>query len=379
MTTQNRVPLTKNQKEILEEFYSKPHTRVTFNKSERNQIWNSFRSNRSIPALNLDARCPALLAELEKAISSGNLVQSAVFSECVYAQTLATMLGLTQFSNFGDSPNSVPQSIVNLIESYHLKPRYVYKSPRGDRMLIQAGGSAGIDSALVSVHDNNVFTIEFKEPEAKTSEPDLPAYGEDGNLVLDDRFLASNPQFETMLREQLDEGLNFWDVMGSNVNDFSPQSIQIAISENYAAKKFADVICVEDKLGFLTMIPANQVGMWSLTQGEIRPAGRNHYSVWTPQALEKFIIAAGGEISNGQVVMPEHKMGTSSPRGGTSEVSRYKVNSLFFVREEHAENVRGFVYFNIDKVKQLKPTITAKMFFTDLAVAQVERHYRSEF
>jgi hypothetical protein len=379
MTGSSRIPLTKPQAEVLKEFYSCPETKVIFVKSERKQIWDDFKATRTIPNLDLERKCPALLAELGKALSNGNLVQSAVFSECVYAQTLANMLQLDNFFNFAVSPESVPPSIANLIASYHLTPRYVYKSADGSRMLVQAGGNAGVDSALISVHDNNVFTIEFKEPGAKTSEPDLPAYGEDGNLVVTTEFLGRNSQFEAMLKEQVEKNLNFWNVMGSNVNSFSLEAIQIAVSENYAAKKYADVICVEDRDGYLAMMPANQVGLWSITQGEIRPAGRNSYAVWTPMALAKYVSDLGGTIDNGNVSVPLRSVATASQRGGDDEISRYKLNSLFFVRVENAKNVDGTLYFKLEDVKQLKPTIAAKMFFTNLEVAKVHAHYSSEF
>ena len=379
MNDESNIPLTKNQKDILREFYSAPYTPVILTKSERHEIWHQFKTERVIPDLNLDSICPALLAEIEKALDSGNLVQSAVFSECVYAQTLANMLDLVDFFIFASEPEAIPQPIVNLILSYHLTPRYVYKSKDGNRLLIQAGGSAGIDSALISVHDKNVFTIEFKEPGSKTSEPDLPAYGEDGNLKLDETFLVRNPQFEVMLREQLEKGLNFWTVMGTNVNDFSLQGIQVAVSENYSSKKYADVICVEDNQGYLTMMPANQVGSWATTEGEIRPAGRNAYDVWTPDALAKFIVDSGGKIDCGKVSIPVDRMNTATRRGGDNSIARYKVNSLFFVRAKHVTTVGGLHYFDLVNVQQLKPTIAAKMFFTGLEVASVHEHYRPEF
>jgi hypothetical protein len=377
-----RIPLKPSQKEVLREFYDYPHTRVIFVKSERARIWKDFKDNRQIPELNLAARCPALLAELQKAIDHGKRVQPAVFSECVYAQSLANMLGLIEFCNATNDPGCLSDSIISLLDSYHLKARYVYKSVEGDRILIQAGGHGGVDGALITARDNNVFTIElieFKEPGAKTSEPDLPPYGEDGNLVVGDDFLANNPQFEFMLNEQLGRGLNFWDVMGTNVNDFSTQGIQIAVCENYAAKKYADVICVEDRDGFLAMIPANQADLWSKTEGEIRPAGRNSHRVWTPVALARFIELSGGHIDNGKVTIPEYAMVTARARGGDAEISRYKVNSLFFVRVGHVENVQGVLHFSLDKVEQLRPTITAKMFFTDLSIAAVQKHYSPEF
>ena len=198
-------------------------------------------------------------------------------------------------------------------------------------------------------------------------------------MVVTPEYIGRNPQFETMLREQLEKGLNFWKVMGSNVNDFTLEAIQVAVADNYAAKKYADVICVEDRNGYLTMLPANQVGLWSITQGEIRPAGRNSYAVWTPKALEGFIAQMGGSIDQGMVTLPHHAVTTASQRGGDDEISRYKLNSLFFVRVESAKVVGGNLYFKLEDVKQLKPTIAAKMFFTHLEVERAHAHYSSEF
>lgn len=374
-----RVPLAKAQREILFEFYQVQYTRVIFSKKERDDIWSNFISEKIIPELGLRDKCPALLAELEKSISSGNLVQSAVFSECVYAQTLANMLRLPEFHQFSLSPDSLSASIVKLIASYGLQPRYVYKNHDGSRALVQAGGWGGVDSALITIADNNVFTIEFKEPGAKTSEPDLPTYGEDGFLRSTLKFVSAYPQFELMLKEQIEKRLNFFDVMGSNVNDFTVESVQIAVSENYATKKYADVICVEDKSGYLTMLPANQAGMWANTRGEIRPAGRNHYKVFTPEFLKKSIIDLGGTVHNDLLQVPYSSLVGSKKRGGTSEVNRLKLNPLLFVYAKDVKKSEDLATFAASNVRQLKPTISAHMFFKELQVSKVHIYYESEF
>ena len=375
-----RIPLTKSQKEILKEFYAVVPTQVIFAKKERKKIWDDFiRDSKRIPDLDLQKRCPALLAELQKSIDNEKLIQSAVFSECVYAQTLANMLRLELFHNFSHDQSCLSDTIVRLLDSYHLKARYVYQSRDGRRVLIQAGGYGGIDSALITVHDNNVFTIEFKEPSAKTSEPDLPAYNEDGFLLVSEDFIAKNPQFELMLREQIDKGLNFWKMLGSNIHDFSVQSIQVAVSENYAAKKYADVICVEDIHGYLTMLPANQVGMWADIRGEIRPAGRNLYKVWTPKALEGFIEESEGVIVDGFVTMPVGRLTTAKARGGSDEIHRYKINSVFFVYAADVVVKHGLAHFSMSKVSQIKPTISAHMFFKNLSIAEAHKHYSTDF
>lgn len=379
MSDEQRIPLAKAQKEILSEFYQIAHTRVISTKKERHKIWSDFKKSRSIPQIALLAQCPALLAELTKAISSGNNVQSAVFSECVYAQTLANMMDLTDFFVSATSPGCLSKPILNLISSYNMKPRYVYKSPDGRRALIQAGGYGGVDSALITVEDNNLFTIEFKEPGAKISELDLEPYGEDGFFVCTPEFLETNSNFEKMLKEQLDNRLNFWDAMGSNINNFHPKNVEIAVSENYAAKKFADVICVEDRKGFLTMIPANQVGLWAVIRGEIRPAGRNPHSVWTPLKFHNFLEAKGGQIRGKDVILPVSEMVTAKRRGGNDDIGRFKINPLFFVHAIDVDVDGDAASFKLTSVKQLRPTISAHMFFKKLRVAEVHEYYGSEF
>ena len=128
MATIASVPLTKAQKEIMTEFYKVQNTKVIFSKKQRDKIWDDFKTNRVIPEENLEKNCPALLAELVKAIKNVSLIQSAVFSECVYAQTLANMLNLGSFYIFEQKQDCLDKSTVNLIASYNLVPRYIYKS-----------------------------------------------------------------------------------------------------------------------------------------------------------------------------------------------------------------------------------------------------------
>jgi len=204
--------------------------------------------------------CPALHYEIERSYESGKNIQSSIFSECVYAQTLANMLELKLFINCYQIEKFIPDDIIRLLSSYHLVPRYVYSSEDKNKMLIQAGGPGGIDSALITVIDLVIYTIEFKEPNSKTSELDLPKYGEDGFLLIDDKWLRINPQFTRMLEEQ--KNLNFFKNLGNNIHNFSKDSINFAVSNNYVAtKKYADVICTEDEEGLLTMIPANQISL----------------------------------------------------------------------------------------------------------------------
>ncbi len=370
----------------MSDFYHFGPEKVILNKVKRDAIWESFKVSRTIPALSLESDCPALVNELRKAIDTGQLIQSAVFSECVYAQTLANMFGLLQFHIFSEAPSSLSTEVVRLIESYGLRPRYVYRAQDGRQTLIQAGGHHGVDSALISIEEKtaysneyNIHTIEFKEPAAKTSEPDLPKYDEDGLLKQTPDFESKYPQFGLMLEEQIILKLNFFERMGTNINDFTVPSISAAVSQNYSGKKYADVICTEDKSAYLTMMPANHAGIWAKTRGEIRPAGRNKYSVWTPFALNRFIRNGGGSLDGNRVTMPLASMITAAARGGDGEVNRYKINSLFFVYARDVEINNAEIRFNLNNIKQLKPTISAHMFFDQLEFSDVNRYYSEEF
>lgn len=372
-----KIPLTKLQKEIMQEFYTISPTKVIFNKTERNELWKlATKRSTSLDLNDLKRKCPALEHQIQKSYEQGNNIQSAVFSECVYAQTFANLLKLDLFVNCFDNPNFIPQSVANLIASYNLVPRYVYSTSDKRRMLIQAGGCGGIDSALITVIDLVIYTIEFKEPGAKTSEPDLPKYGEDGRIKITKDFIERYPQFEAMLNEQKD--LNFFETMGHNTNDFSEESVNIAVSNNYA-KKYADVICTEDIDGFLVMLPVNQVQLWAKIVGEIRPSGRNHYKVWTPAALSRFLLQYDPDIVGVTVRIEKSKLEVRKERGGDGKISGYKLTPLFFVYTKDCKDDGKYITFNLMKVQQLNPTIAGKMFFETLKYGNVKSYYQDLF
>lgn len=369
------IPLTKDQKELMTEFYQIPATKVIFNKTERNELWKkATQRNQTFNFNELKEKCPALEHQIRRSYESGRNIQSAVFSECVYAQTFANMMNLTLFVNCYEEANFIPEPIIRLLSSFHLVPRYVYSSADKRRMLIQAGGCDGIDSALITVIDLVIYTIEFKEPGAKTSEPDLPKYKEDGVLLVTEKWLEKYPQFKSMLDEQV--GLNFFEIMGHNINNFSKESIDLAVSNNYTnTKKYATVICTEDIKGNLAIIPTNQASIWAEIEGEIRPAGRNHYNVWTPNTLSKFILEKGGAISDNKVKIKKSALLPRKERGGDGKVSGYKINPLFFVYTANCTENGEFIEFNINNVQQLNPTIAGKMFFKKLLHSNVKKYY----
>ena len=59
---------------------------------------------------------PSLFHQINKSYESGNNIQSAVFSECAYAQTLANMLNFNLFVNCSKQKDFIPEHIVPLLD-----------------------------------------------------------------------------------------------------------------------------------------------------------------------------------------------------------------------------------------------------------------------
>jgi hypothetical protein len=375
-TANRHIPLCKQQKEIMQLFYAVEPTKIVLSKEEYDELWtlskNGTLAEKQIAAT--EKICPAIVCEIQKSKSENHLIQSAVFSECVYAQTLANTFRLSVFTDY-EQNRSLNQDVLSLLQSYNLVPRYVFSNENETEFLVQAGGCGGVDSALIHLVDNASYSIEFKEPGARATTADLPKYGEDGKLVVTTKFLNKYPFFKEMLEENRD--LNFFETMGSNTYSFSQEALKKAVTTNYnTVKKYADVIVTADKDDFLVMLPANQVDLFARIEGEIRGA-RNKSKIFTPKKLKYFIEQLGGIINGNEVSLELDKLTSSIARGGT-HLSRYKINPLFFISAKDTLINNDIISFNFDKVQQLIPCITTKMFFEELSINEVINYYKED-
>ena len=367
--------LTDLQRKLIRYFYETPQLRISLNKSERTKIWDDFVKNRNIKNIShLENIVPALYFEMEKALAQDQNIQPAVFSECVYVQALAAKFKLSKFEHYLEHAKIDLLTNDALGNAPKLTVRYAYSSPNGNEVLYQAGGAGAVDCAFKTNFDSGLAMIELKESYARTSEPNLPKYGEDGYIVSSAEFEGEYPQLVPMLEEQIEKKLNAFEHLGSNVNSFSEKNIVKAVTENYSGKKFADFICTEDSNGFLVMLPSADVSRWAKLEGEIRPSGRNKAKVWTPFRLQKVLIDKGAEIKSTDITMSLSLLKSTNKRGG-SQTSRLKIDPSFFVYKNDLE-IRGeFVHFDLSAVNQLIPSITAKMNFKGLKLADVKNYY----
>lgn len=368
--------LTDLQKKLMRNFYQTPELKIILNKAERKNIWDDFVKNRDITNIShLEKEIPALYFEMEKALSQEQNIQPAVFSECVYAQALAEKFKLSKFESHLEHVNiDLASKDENSEKTTKLSVRYSYSSPNGNQILYQAGGAGAVDCALKNDLDDDLAMIELKEPYARTSEPDLPKYAESGFIVSSPEFEEKYPQFKMMLDEQLIQKLNVFEHIGNNISDFSTESLEKAVTENYAGKKYAHVICTEDKHGNLVMLPSNHVALWAKLEGEIRPSGRNSYKVWTPVHLRRVLVNLGATFNDDRVNLPLSVLKTSKARGN-SNISRYKIDPFFFIRKKEVTISGNSAHFPLGAIRQLNPSITAKMKFEDLDIRNIQKFY----
>ena len=368
--------LSEVQKRILNKFYKAPAQKISLNKLERDDIWNGFVEKREIRSEELlKKNNPALYAEIIRAINKGKNIQPAVFSECIYSQELARIFLLDKFQDHLESGRSKIDSLDldnPVLDS--LTIRYSYQNTQNLDLLLQAGGASGVDCALYSKVENELAMIELKEPYARTSDGNLPKYGEDGFIVSSEKFVKKYPQLVPMLEEHIENHLNVYEHLGSNVNVFSEKNIEKAVSENYSGGKFADFICTEDVDGFLVMLPSVDVARWATLEGELRPSGRNHSKVWTPLRLRTVLRTKGADIQDSLVEIALSAVKTSNARG-SSKISRYKLDPSFFVYQKNIKINGDKISFNIESVRQLIPSITAKMNFKNLNHEAVKQFY----
>ena len=148
-------------------------SKVIYNKKQRDLLWNKVIKREFHIRKNFESfmsETPALYDEICKSSDTGNNMQSAVLSECVYAQTLANILGLHNYEKCLKQRVHIEPDLKKVLELLNIFPRYMYSSENDSKYLFQAGGCSGVDCVLIDKFSFQYYLIEFKEPSAKTSD-----------------------------------------------------------------------------------------------------------------------------------------------------------------------------------------------------------------
>ena len=361
------------KKAFLARFYENGLTAPDLQDSERKALWLKSKESKQEALEKAEAESPenqALAFELKKAIGAKSKsgkpknLQPGVVTECTYAFAIARAMGLDHFELAEGSSLKLPQRLVEVVKMQGFSSRYIYFSADLSSVLLQGGGPHAVDAIFFDSTTNEYVTIEFKEPAAKVSEPDLPKYGEDGLFTSDSRFEQRHSGYLKMLRDSIAKGLNIRSLKGHNTkpSDFTRDSVEEAI---LAALGRADIICTHDAQGFVVMLPKDDIFSLVRVEGEIRSAGKNSYAVWTPKFLREVLAEEAGTIVGAEIHLPVNEDRWGRGRG-SNENTRVRIGSLFWVPIAKAIVDGPRVKMRIADVRQKRPTIAAKIFFQDL-------------
>lgn len=302
------------------------------------------------------------LAEFQKQFNRKMALQPAILSECFVAQTIANLFDLDKFIDADERMENIPIHLFEaLIKSRGgdleaALPRYIYFSDNKGVVLLQYGDSSSIDAVFVK--DGYRVRLEMKEEYAKLGEYDLN-YDETGKLIPTQNILENHREYLSFIN-RFNSATDVFNHIGRNfkIGSYLDDEIVINIVSSVFDLKKIDLYIIQ-KGDNVFAVPSEQlINCVDVNKGsEIRTAGRNSYKVFTPIRFEELIHELGGNLKDGIITVPYSSKNAAKGRG-KSTISRYKLNSLFFVKYSDITIKEDMISFSIDKVKQNKATIS---------------------
>lgn len=307
----------------------------------------------------------AAKAEFEKQFKKQQALQPAVLNECYVIQTIANSLGLDQFIDADESQENVPTHLLTSLikakggELEGQYPRYIYFGTKSGVVLLQYGDSSSIDA--IFVNEGYRIRLEIKDSKAKMGEYDLD-YKEDGKLIASEKITNDLPGFLPYI-EKFNSTTNVYEMAGSNYKIgalIDKESADKIVSDTYKTKKL-DLYLLQDSSKIFALPATHLLDNIDISGSEIRMAGRNNYATFTPDNLKSVLIAQNADIDNGTVKLLYNASNEKKGRGMT-KITRYDINSLYFLKIADIKISAGYVTFELSKVRQKKPTISMHVY-----------------
>ncbi len=321
--------------------------------------YDTFYSNLDSSLKKVLVLSHAANSEFEKQFKKRQALQPAILNECYVIQTIANLLNLNHFIDADEKQENVPAHLLaSLIKAKGGEleaqfPRYIYHGDNAGVVLLQYGDSASIDS--IFVNEGFRIRMEIKDPKAKMGEYDLN-YGEDGKLIATDKIENEFPEFVKYIND-FNSKWTIFNHAGSNYKlNIDHESAQEIVDATYKTKKL-DLYLLQDSSKIFALPSSHLLDNIDFTGSEIRPAGRNHYAVFTPENLKNTLKKQGAKIEGNQVKMLYEGSKKKKGRGMTT-ITRYDINSLYFLKIDDIKVGGGYVEFDLTKVRQKKPTIS---------------------
>jgi hypothetical protein len=362
------VLLNKIENYFLNKILSNNGVELIFNKTEYKDMNDWYRDNFELFTnfdefineffsnfkLNSNNFIKPILYEFEKQFNKRMALQGGIISECVFAQTIAELFDFNDVFDCdkGLSPIQINKSIQNV--------RYIYFNKQNQSSYLCQLGSPN-EPDLIYVKDDCLCKIDIKENPSKLGELDITGkYGEDGKLIIGSKFIYEHNYGVKMIKEFNDYNKgenNVFKWLGKNFKDFSLETLLVAAFDHNDVKNVSFLLSY-DLNNKILPIPLKMIDkIVDFSMSELRVSGRNHSKVYTMNNLKSLINVLGGKIEKQIVKLHRSKILTTLARGKSS-VSRIKLNNIYFVKVENVSEEGENIFFDLNSVRQLIPTIS---------------------
>ena len=290
-------------------------------------------------------------SEIEKQILEQKALQRGIISECVFVQTLATILGLNKFYDLETGAvASIPKEVKANLDKVQDKAktgcaaRYVYyKCNDYDNILFQYGNPTAIGDATAILFSNDII-IEIKDMPALLMDKDLE-YDENGHLIVTDEIRQDFPNYVAYI-EAFNTTTTVFNEFGHNYPILSNADVsdRAKFILSYINSSFMDVLmtAADDKLVVIKKddltkpLSDNQL-ILSTDGSEIRTTGKNKKKVFTPIYMRNTLLSLGVSIDSNDICSVDKNnsnvIGFIQGRG-TTDVTRFKLTNCFFVENK---------------------------------------------
>lgn len=366
-SSRRRNVLTKSEIVAVETYYKN-------NYSGRNNITELVSNNEDI--YNLIKKMKSGKAEIEHQLAAQKGLQRGIIAECVFAQSLANILGFNKFVDLESTPiANIPREIKKFFDQVQDKAqtgcaaRYAYyKAGDFQNVLFQYGNPVAAGDATVFLGGNEII-IEIKDVPALLMDTDL-LYDEDGKLIVTEAIRNSFPEY-TIPIETFNNSTSIFEHFGHNYSIFedASQNDIIGFLQRNIGSACRDVLMTStnDELVVIKvedLVKKMPDGTLLLsTQGsEIRTTGKNHKKVFTPEYSRRRLTEVGVLIDDNQrCKVSKHNtsiIGFTQGRG-RSDRTRLKLTHCFFVKNNPSilTEDADYYYFDFDNVLQSKSGI----------------------
>lgn len=308
--------------------------------------------------------------EMEKQYNQNKALQPGILSECNYIETLAKIFKLNKCLDFDRTPiNKVPIECREFLNSGYQTfsaARYLYYNPRNlNVFLFQYGNPANGDAEIII--DGNKVRLEFKERNAKAGEYDITGlYNESGKLLISDDFKNNTPEYIPFI-DKFNSETSVIEQIGHNYNNFDDETKILSIMEYFSRHNIDAIVSSTSDNELIVLTP--DCVKFELPDGrkiittensEIRICGRNYGRVFTTKFFNNTLKQMKAiQIENDiyEVQLDNDFIEIVNGRG-TNFPSRVKFNKVFFVDISNAKLKDNTIRFNINDIKQLKPSIS---------------------